>query len=419
MIQARRWISWGLILILALMPFHAFFSVWLGHQFGHQQLWQGWKEVVSLLLVILAAILVWRDPQARSKLSRPPVIAITAFLLVALVTTAFEHPNLRAIILGFKTDFEYLILLLIAYLAATRKLESALTKVLIATSGLVIAFGLLQIFALPRDILQHVGYGPSTIEPFLIVAGQQDLIRIVSTLGGPNQLGAFLILPLCLVTAMMIKRLRWWHLPYLLAGLIVEIHTYSRSAWLGLVVALAITVALNLPRKIRAASFIGAIMVLGAVIAGLLLTASHNNRLQYYLLHGLSSDQQSLDSTELHDQALRQGLHTIEVSPLGLGLGSAGPASFQSASPEIPENYYLQIGIEAGIIGLAAFLAVLVVISLELLTTPSVQSSALLGALAGLAVVNLFLHGLADSSTSISLGIMTGATLGASEKKSR
>src|SRR5215510_9004576 len=88
-LSLERLIQLGLLALVALMPFHAFLSVWLGHLTGHQTIIQAWKEVLLLILSILGLILLIREPKIRHRLRTWPAVFAGAFALVALIVTMF------------------------------------------------------------------------------------------------------------------------------------------------------------------------------------------------------------------------------------------------------------------------------------------------------------------------------------------
>ena len=408
------WMQLGLIALVAIMPFHAFLSVWGGHALGHQTIWQSWKEVLLLIEVVLAAILLWKDPGRRQRLRSPIVYAVAAFTIVSLVVTALVRPELGAAIFGLKTDVEFLIAAILAWLVSDPVFIRRLIRTVLISSGVVIAFGLLQAYLLPRDWLVQFGYGPDTIQPYALVDPVLDSVRIIGTLGGFNQLGSFLILPLSLVFWYCLRKPQWWHLVYLTAGLTVLWHTYSRGAYIGLAIAFSVLIITRLRRSWRLPALL--VLTLSAAIS-LQLAISHandTNKLQYYLFHQSVQDTGIRASTDQHIAAYRKGLEVAQDNPLGKGLGTAGPASFQSSQPFIPENYYLQIAIEAGAIGLLIFLAIQVLVAIRLWQqhTQIPAAAAVLATLAGISVLNLALHGWADSSTALVFWTTAGAIIG-------
>lgn len=399
-----RWVlSGGVVAIVGLMPLHAFLSIWLGHLFGHQSLFQAWKELVLILMAIAGTILTVRELESRQQLMTPDNLAAGLFAAVALLVTLFIHPTGRAVELGVKTDLGLIAAYLLAQLAASRPLKLRLAKVLLITTAMVSAFALIELI-LPANFLAHFGYALTNIAPIQSFGGTR---RIFSTLGGPNQFGAFLILPLAFIFQLMIKRWRWWQLPLFALTLAALFLTYSRSAWLGTAGALVVIALASTRRRWLTLS----LMVL--IISALAVTAIKlpSKSLKNVLLHGSTLNQNGSDAK--HWRALKDGLVTIGQHPLGRGLGSAGPASFASVSPDIPENYFLQIGIETGVLGLLSFLAFQLLVGVRLWRIHNQVGLALplLGALIGVSIVNFLLHGWADSSTALVFWSIAGVVV--------
>lgn len=399
---------------MALMPLHAFLSVSAGHIFGHQAMWQSWKEGLLVLMTLAAIKLLVSDPTAWRQFKKPLNLSIIIFAAVALIVTAITRPPLVATLFGLKTDLEFLLVFGLVQLTADRGFRHLLTKVLLISSGVVIGFGLLQIYVLPADFLTQLGYGPTTVAAFQDVDPAIRSVRIISTLGGANQLGSFLILPLALVFWRILKRPRLWQVLYLASGLVVEWHTYSRSAWIGTGLALVILFVAALRKAWRAPATLILVLSAGLIMQLLVNSAGQDNKLQYYLFHQRVSDTGFKGSTDLHSLAFDAGLREATAMPLGEGLGSAGPASFHNNRTLIPESYYLQIAIETGILGLMTYLATQLLLGLNLFKrgTGCSVGLPLLATLAGMAVVNLFLHGWADSSTALTFWTLASAAVG-------
>ena len=176
------------------------------------------------------------------------------------------------------------------------------------------------------------------------------------------------------------------------------------------VVLLALRVRRTWRLPLLLVAAVGAVLALQATTIGV----THDKTLQYYVFHETLQDTGIAASTDEHSQATKHGLQVVEHHPLGLGLGSAGPASFHSAAPLIPEDYYLQIAIETGVIGLILFVAVELVVGWRLAraATPTSLAPPILAALVGVSIVNLFLQGWADSATALIFWAAAGATLG-------
>ncbi len=418
--RLAAWIQTGLVALVALMPFHAFFSVWLGHIAGHQALWQSWKEVLIAVLAGLSLWLLAREPRRLRRLATPFNYAFLGFIAVALVVTVFSFDSVVTVVFGLKTDCEFLVALIIAQLVADSAFVTRLLRTILISSGVVIAIGLLQIFALPPDFLRHFGYGPDTIQPFLRLDPAVSDIRIVATLGGPNQLGSFLVLPLALVFWQVVHRPRWWHAGYMAGGMIVLWHTYSRGAGIALAAAFLVIILLYLPRRWRWGGMLVAVSLAAVALNLVLANLGGNGSLQYYLFHQTTHETGVPASTDQHLDALEQGIAKIGKQPLGHGLGSAGPASFQGDHPFIPESYYLQLGVEAGLLGAGLFIAGCGLLGWRLWKLGDGKGSAVwrrqaasgaVATLAGISLLNLILHGWADSSTALVFWSFAGAVV--------
>lgn len=412
--KLERSIQWGLIGIVALMPVHAFFSVWLGSLTGQQMMIQAWKEIVLALLLLATCVLAWRERSRLERLRQPWVIAIGLFVFIGLVVSLMAEPSLKALVYGFKTNAEFLIAALIATMVASRQLIERLIVAVLIGASIVATFGVLQVTVLPADFLTHFGYGPDTIVPYQKIAAGTDVLRFPSTLGGPNQLGTYIILPLCLSVILAFTKRKRWLLLLSIALLICLVSAHSRSAWVGAILALILaifyTVAPRLRRKLVIVT-----LVLGALVLTAIPLAIQHNSLQYFLLHSSVED---LDEPHLsngqHATSLVDGVSATLEQPLGHGVGTAGPATFQTDTPNIIENYYLQISYETGIIGLIAFMAI-VLLLLNQLARPSPAEPlgiATIGALVGISAVCLLLPAWTDSSTALIVWICAGAAVG-------
>ena len=129
------------------------------------------------------------------------------------------------------------------------------------------------------------------------------------------------------------------------------------------------------------------------------------------LLHAPGAGVSSSSDTE-RASAIKESLTTITNHPFGSGPGTAGPAVLRSQNTGVlTENYYLQLGVEVGIIGLALFLAILSGVALALWrqTGESTLALALFASLIGISAINLVLHGWADSTIALLWWGATGA----------
>lgn len=394
------------------MPFHAFAVIVLGSVLGYQSVFQSWKEVVSIIL--LASGLVLFATMSRSKqrtLFTPANILALVIIGLSLVLTLVYGIGLVPAAFGIKVVLLPLVLYLGVQLAQVRISHDQLIRIILWPSYAVAALALLQEFIIPLSWWTSIGYNSSTILPLQLVDPAVKSIRAFATLGGPNQLGAYLVLPTILGAVMAVKTKRWVYMLgslLTLGGLVVS---FSRSAWLGLAVAVIAAVLLLGNRIVRlfTAGFVSAAIIAFIVSASMLPQYLQDTQLQYFLLHGSYNDTQQIEGSDVgRNIAQQKALETIANEPLGHGLGTAGPASFRAEQPLITESWYLQIGFELGLLGLGLFLAFfgLELFALAKMVTP--LSLALAASVIGLMVTNVFLHAWADST----LGIMIFTLLG-------
>lgn len=409
--RLRSIIGGGLLLIILLMPFHAFLSVFGGHLVGHEQLIQAWKEVVLLVLGIAGLVLVITDPSSRDRLRSAPVLFAGLFILVALIVTLVCRPTSTAVIFGAKTDFEFLVAFALGVIASTPRLTSYFSRAILITSGVVILFALLEFFILPKNFLGAFGYNASTVAPYETLNTAGTILRFPSTLGGPNQLGTFLMLPVALSFVVAVRRRIAMMYIYTLAGTLAIFDTFSRAAWIGLIAAAATALLVVVSRRNRTklAAVLGAIVVIfSGLLAGLSRFVPAVNR---YLFHGGTT---AGGSDQLHLASLKLGLSDDVARPLGHGLGTAGPAVFHSGTGLIIENYYLQLGYETGFAGFLVFVFFAVTSGFELAHRSAKMplAAACLAALIGISVTSLFLPSWTDSSTSLVFWTAAGAVIG-------
>ncbi len=407
----------GIVTLIIAMPFHAFLTIYFGNllHLGHRL--QAWKEILTVALAAIAAVYLFNKKEARLKLDQLNKLVIAIFIL-ALVVSLVRFGSLSALIFGIKTDLMPLVIFLLAQIVASRFDEFKVYNLIVWPAFIVSVLAILQALAIPPDFLTKLGYGSSTIIPGQYVDSTTMVIRAFSTLGGPNQLGAYLILPITLVTANLVKKFDGKKLIILLSLLTGLYLTYSRSAWIGAALAILTTIIVSVSKKSRVKILIGLGIVTGL---GLLLIVSRNfcdpsNTIQYYLLHGSCTNNSLKGSDQIRLSSLKAGLEDALKNPLGKGLGTAGPASYHSLKSLITENWYLQIAIELGLIGLILFIAFFVINAFSLfkdsLDSKNLASIGLFASIIGLAGTNMFLHSFSDSTLAITLLALLGVQHG-------
>jgi len=395
-------------LILVLIPFHAFLTVWLASNFGHYTALRLWKEALLIVCALGALYLLLTDIKIRSHtLSRRLVWLIVTYGLLqlgyGLLALHWHNVTPKALGYGLIINTRFLVFFLFCWAVALRtaRLHKNWQKLLLWPALVVIVVGLLQALVLPSDFLRHFGYGPQTILPFETINHNAFYVRVQSTLRGSNPFGAYLVVPLTVLSVLIVRGQRnWQRLALLLAGLVALFFTFSRSAWLGAAIAISLAVILGAraPQTRRRFAYLALAGVVA--LAGIGLALHHNARVENVVLHTESGTTAQLSSNQGHVSAFKSGLSDIVHHPLGLGTGTAGPASvYNNHQARISENYFLQIGQETGLLGLLLFVLITGGVGYLLwLHRADPLALSLFASLIGLTVINLLSHAWADDT---------------------
>jgi hypothetical protein len=402
-------LSWIIAGIIALLPLHAVLTTWLGSNFGHLDLFRVWKELILILITPFAAWLAWKNPKIRDWLLNSWVtrlFAIYIILHIALGAWAYANHQVNgtALIYALIINMRFIGFFIICYIVAAscKFLKENWRVILLAPAAFVMIFGLIQRFLLPYDFLRHLGYGPGTIPAYQTVDSNIDYRRIQSTLRGANPLGAYLVL---VIPAIILAiKSTWLKIAGLAASLLVLFYTYSRSGWIGVLLALITLIWINKIHVGRlrwlAAAGIGALLI----GYGVFLVSNTNQTAQDALFHTSSNSKSSVTSNEKRASALKDGINDVINRPLGNGPGTAGPASFRNSNhtSRVSENYYLQIGQEVGLAGMLIFITINVLVGLELWVRKNQPlAQILLVSLVGITFVNLLSHAWTDDTLSL------------------
>lgn len=405
-----------LSILLVVMPFHAAIVTILGNYLPFKTLLQAWKEILIFIVGLLCVFAVYKD-RSLLKFDNINKIAV-AIILFSIAVSLVRYNELNAFLAGFKTNLVVLILFLEAQILASKYSFEKIFKIVLIPAVIVTVIALMQPILFRPETLNMIGYGPESINPEQFVEYSNQSIRVFSTLGGPNQLGAYLILPfaMSLVWAIKSKKFIWYLLPLIF---ILPIYmTYSRSAWIGTIVAAIVVVLLNFKPKIQLSVGLG-LLVLLSTFGYIFYTGSVCDYLAgpvSIIVHGDCSSGELGGSDMMRVDSIDNGIATIKANPFGSGMGTAGPASFYTQNPLIVENWYIQIAIEVGLIGLILYLAFIVLNMIKLYIKSkeknySVLPSMLFATICGILVASLFLHTLTDSTLSILLFGLLGLVI--------
>jgi hypothetical protein len=396
------------VVIFCFMPLYGFLTVWGAHLFGGYTFIRLVAEILLAVCVLCMLYLMVTDQKIRGHtLSRRLVWIILLFsgvtVVWGIIAQVADLVNLKALCYGLIVDLRPLAFFLVTWAIAVRtnRLRAPWLRLVLIPAAIVVVFGLLQVFVLPRDFLSHFGYGPNTIPVFETINHNVQYVRIASTLRGANPLGAYLIVPLSILAVLWSRGHReWYYVLLFLGGVVVLYFSFSRSAWIGALISLAIIVFAALRKnqqKERALYVFGALLI----IVGCLLFGLRNNpHIQNVFYHTQTHSAVATTSDGGHATALKSGIHDIIHDPLGRGPGSAGPASVYNNHPaRIAENFYIQIGQEVGILGLALYLLISLGIGYLLwLRRDDPLAYAMFASFVGLTFVNLLSHAWADDT---------------------
>lgn len=405
------------------MPFHIFLAQSLSLVTGGLDIWKVAKDLVLAVVVLFAICLVWGTGRATRHYKLLLGIAATYAAMHALLWVF--HPDIykQSAALGIVYNLRLPAFVLLGYSAALLQPDlyknRTLLVLVLGVSGLVALLGVVQYF-LPGDILTHVGYSIERgVRPNFFIDDKVGFPRIMSTLREPNALGAYLVIPMALTVLTWAKAKERKHKLVLIALFalysLALLWTFSRSAWIGAFIAVALVLTWNyrviLQRFMQRFWLVCLLVFLGL---GAVAYAQRNTPfVQGYISH--TSNDKDIDSNEYHYLFVKQGIEGIIHQPLGHGPGTAGLASIQNPKGSfLTENYYVQVGYEVGVIGLALFVALNVVVYVWLWQTRrTTLGTVLLATFWSYVLTNMLLHTWSNETVACQWWLLAGLALGA------
>lgn len=389
------------------------------------------KEIILAVIVMVAVGDMWR------KKYRPHFDKIDAsigiYILTLIAISIGTGTSLTGFIYGLRYDAEFLIAFVffrqIIPLWDIRFWQ--IGKIFILSGGLMLAGSLLiryvfgevflTIFGFSGQVSVWDGAGPPPIYHGIPGA---SIVRFQGMLEGPNQMAFFLLVYMGTYISLFsrFRKYRFINSVVLLLLVFLMSQTYSRSGLLGMLTGSVILIAYAFADKIRRGHFrlrhinwkkLGTIVVL-VLVAGTLAVFQFGPKFTEVITRKWS--------TSAHFERMYIGYLRFLEQPLGHGLAQAGPASRAIAEVNqnpipmtsldgeikqlgeyflarnrdfvmntehyyIPESWYIQQLIEGGIIGFFFFALIFLLLLIHLRKYP-----AMLAALAGVLVMNTFLH---------------------------
>lgn len=400
--------------IIALIPFHAFLTIWASTLLGHYTALRLWKEVLMVMLAPCAILIVWRDTQLRRELRKDLLFRlfwgyIWLHILLGVIAVVQHQVNLEALGYALIINLRLPFFFMLTWIFASQSiwLRTHVRKIVVIPGLIVVVFGLMQAFVLPVNTLSHFGYSNATIPAFQTVDQNLSFVRIQSTLRGSNPLGAYLVLLIAVLVGIAVyakkkdaNRARLAYGILLIMTLAALYYTYSRSAYIGAGLAVMVIGWRMLKTRQLRLWALGLAICLTILGGGAVLLLRHNTTFENTFFHTDQHSLSSKSSNQVRASALEDGLHDVLHEPLGRGPGTAGPASVHNDHPaRIAEDYYLQIGQEVGWVGLYLFLAIIVILGRRLWSLrDDWLASALLASLIGISFINILSHAWADDT---------------------
>lgn len=411
------------VIVVALMPVHAFVSTWLGTMIGPLLVWKSWKEILlAAIIPLVIAYCILHADIAREVWGRAVNKLIALYVLLHLVLGLSADASGDAIVASLMMNLRFLaIFVLVQVVVEARPKYLERIKSIVPRWLLWVGLGLsilaiLQVYVLPRDFLVPFGYDKdATISPYLLVDENPNALRAFATMRGPNTLGAYLLIPIAAALYLAYTKRRdvlaWTGVSL---GFIAVYLTGSRSAWLGLIATVVMLALLVVPRRhviLWAKRLIVPVIVLVALVGW---AAVNVPSVRLAVFHSSPGDSSLTEgSNDKHWEATAQGIADVVRHPWGSGPGSAGPASFyNSTGTNLSENYYVQIAQEVGLIGLGLFIAINILVVQSIVRRSGILPAALLASFAGISLINLLLHGWADDPLSLTWWALAGLYTG-------
>jgi hypothetical protein len=418
----------GVVAILIAAPFHAFITVWGASLVGNYTALRLWSAVIIAVLSAIGVYWLVRDTTFRGKFFG--LLLVRLILVYALITLLYAVLGIvvfdiapRAAFTGLLLNVRYLAFFLLVWATAQYSpwLGKNWHRLLLVPGFIVAAFAVVQYVALPSDFLRHFGYGPGTIDPFETINNNPAYLRFSSTLRGPNPLGAYMLVIFTTTLALWNKKAKRKFLLSLTAvlSLCALLISFSRSAWIGVVVSTTIVLAVRYHSRFTKQRVLLAGAIVLAIVVAVFFAANENRFVQNAIFHTDDSSVVKTSSNNARSSALSSGAVDVLTNPVGGGVGSAGPASFQSnGAVDIAENYFVQIGQETGWLGLGLFLSIIFVLAKSLWQNRmSALSLACFASLMGLIVVNMLSHAWADDTLAFVWWGMAGLALATAQKE--
>lgn len=396
--------------LIILLPFTTFITV-----IGKQKLWLTWiwffKEI---LICIIILTLAWNIRSKKIVMKWSLIDAFIGIYIVNLLIVSVFTTGISGIVYGGRYDFAFLIAFWWVYhgYELLREWLSYYLRLFLYSCGAMVAISALLKFPFSEDLLLYAGYSgnPSAWDfswapPIFHGIDGANVRRFQWILDGPNTMWAFLIF-LSGIFAYYFRSFKDWYFVngvIFLGFFVMIIYTYSRSALLGMILAILVVLLWSIGfifKKYKKEFWVLSVVV---IVLSSLLIVQYSGRLDAIIWRAWS--------TQGHMERMTTWVERFVSAPLGQWLGSAWPAyryvkNLQWVQREdvekedryyIPESWYIQQFIEGWVIGGVLFILIMATLFFWLLK----KHIFLAAMLVAIGVMNFFLHTFESSPFSL------------------
>ena len=368
------------------------------------------KDIVVVIGVVAALIayIGTRKPSALRKLLSDRLLQLIVVyasltMLLALIKPTDSDAEVLGVVFNLRFFIFFVYGILLTGLVDVRRLRHQALMAVLASGLITLVFGVFQYLALPNNALTHVGYSRANgVLPAFFIDDKPDLERIMSTQRDPNSFGSYVLILLAIALVLWVTKpkLRCFAGGVMGLSLLCLWFTFSRSAWIGAAITIAVAAVLTHTERLRKALSYRRILLVASAVLLIVAAVGYMARDSYIVQNVVFHADQSTtleDPNQLRVRFYRESVENISAHPLGTGPGTSGLASIRNnvQGTRLNENYYLQIATEVGVVGLALFLAILALAARRLYAAHlqgDWLATALLASFAGLAFTNLLVH---------------------------
>lgn len=360
----------ALVLLLALLVFHSGAVHVLQDVLRVDDrlvvLLSSWKEVLIAGLVV-AAFVRWRRRPIRPHFTVLAIMLFLGLIAIRVALDVFGRVQFPDELAGARNASEFAILFLaVTVLAPDVAWLRRASWVLVPLVLLAAETGVIQpLFGFPLYDALFQAPGAVLASAFSAKFGGVVVPRAVGTYTAPNEFGLGLdVYLLAVMLPLALMRLNGATRAILAAAVTMTFValalTYSRSAWVGLALAIPVTVVLlrrpiarwfeaHRRRGLAHLWTMAIVLAAVAVVVGSVFVASGGFRFLVSTLMGQES------SAAGRPSSLARGLEVMLSHPLGEGLTAAGPKALAlNPTAVLKENWYVVYGIQLGWLALAA-----------------------------------------------------------------